>query len=272
MALAYVSASSQYLRFLAGQFNGFVYDYGTVVALVRRSAAAANFYSMVMLASNAATYGMDLEFNTGGNLYFSLTGGTNASITNLNAFTSTTTWYLIGVTKATGTVQPRFHVFNYSTGAWTHLNGDTALANGTLTSTYTYVGSYAAIGDYFDGDIAATGIFSRWVPGDTEFEAMGLHYNRLGWYNASGTALLLGGKSWFSLFFEAAAPATQSPFDHVIGDPYNAISASPPTVSTTMVPNFGWGGQVTLASASGGFKPNQSRYLYRPALQRAANW
>ena len=52
------------------------------------------------------------------------------------------TWMIVGMTKATGTVAPRFHLYNGT--SWTHCAGLTALANGATMDKWKVCPSRAA--------------------------------------------------------------------------------------------------------------------------------
>jgi hypothetical protein len=67
-------------------------------------------------------------------------------------------WVLAVITKASGTVFPRLHTYNYATTTWTHTNTNNAMANGTLTADSVYLGGGS--GNFLDGYIAAAGIWT----------------------------------------------------------------------------------------------------------------
>jgi hypothetical protein len=80
---------------------------------------------------------------------------------NNNAFTVTAAddWVWIVVTKATGSVAPRYHKYVMSTQTWTRGNGSGNVANATSPSGGSLqIGNVA--GDFFKGDIAAVAVWT----------------------------------------------------------------------------------------------------------------
>jgi hypothetical protein len=80
---------------------------------------------------------------------------------NNNAFTITAAddWVWVVITKATGSVAPRYHKYVMSTQTWTRGNGTGNVANATSPSGGSVqIGTVAA--DFFKGDIAAVAIWT----------------------------------------------------------------------------------------------------------------
>jgi len=65
-------------------------------------------------------------------------------------------WYLIGVTKAAGTVTPRFHLYRYSTTTWTHTNGGGTIVNFPALTQLTLP---HLLTETFDGNLLIAGIW-----------------------------------------------------------------------------------------------------------------
>jgi hypothetical protein len=82
------------------------------------------------------------------------------------------TTYLVGMSKTSGTVAPRFHVYSEA-GGWVHADGSVACVDAGLT-TSVGIGSYAnaAAQDAYDGDIGAIATWPSWAMSDQEFERL----------------------------------------------------------------------------------------------------
>jgi hypothetical protein len=88
-------------------------------------------------------------------------------------------WYLIGISKAAGTVTPRYHVYRYSTSEWEHGNFGGTIANFGAPTTIvwaqdsgqSWVGNML-IGAVWDSDLA-----------DATFETLEL--DKASWYTAA---------------------------------------------------------------------------------------
>lgn len=271
MARLFASASSQRIDIGGGQMASQAMTYGTTAVITRRSSIPGGAFSGLWAfgvgqLANASSF----EIDTSNNLYISYDGTTNARYTT-TAYTSTTNWYLFAFSKGTGSVLPRAHVYDYTAGTWAHGNGDVAIGDGSSTAGSTFtVGSFGTLGDFYDGDIAAVGFWRTWNPTDTEFESLGLPFSRMAWLYAGARA----DKTWVTFYDQDAT--TTNVIDYYGGGVQSAASATPPSISTTSVPNFGWGGGIILPNPSSAvvvtYSPNDSRYIYRPALQLAATW
>jgi hypothetical protein len=245
-------------------------SYGTVAAIVKRATTGGAFFGMLSYAATAATATQaSFELDTSSNLYISYDGSTNARYVT-TAYTSTTDWYLFAYSKATGSVFPRAHIYNYTTNTWEHGNGDLAISDGSATTGAIFtIGAFGSLGDFFSGDIAAVGFWRTWTPTDTEFEELGLPFSRMAWLNATARA----DRSWVAFLDQNA---TTTPVrDLYGGGQQSGASLTVPPISTNSVPSFGWGGPVIMPNPTGvavAYSPNDSRYIYKPALQQAAVW
>jgi hypothetical protein len=134
-------------------------------------------------ASLAAATLIGAGSNTSIGWRFNLTGATgalrifsNGSAIGAATGTSVSKWYFGGVSKATGTVAPRFHLYDYVTNTWVHENGGT-VANSSSPGTRVCLGS---AGDTtttpFNGDIAAAGAWNV-VLSDAQFESLAYDLN-----------------------------------------------------------------------------------------------
>lgn len=82
-------------------------------------------------------------------------------------------WYLLVVTKASGTVKPVFHVLKVGS-AWTHIEGTAALpdAESTVAGTVAFGQVEVGSGEAFKGDVAAAAEWTRALSA-SEAEALG---------------------------------------------------------------------------------------------------
>ncbi|HST68346.1 MAG TPA: heparin lyase I family protein [Solirubrobacterales bacterium] len=85
-------------------------------------------------------------------------------------------WQLVAVTKGAGTVTPRFHVYRFSTNTWTHKNATSSLGNGASTSGGTIqLGTWQG-GWRYDGEFAATALYS-YALSDGDIESLAVSYS-----------------------------------------------------------------------------------------------
>src|SRR5262245_25620629 len=102
---------------------------------------------------------------------------------------STGVWYLCVVRKATGTIAPRFSVYNLNTPGWSHAAGGSSLVNWTAPGAGGNVqfSFQDNAGDIFDGRVAARGLWSNTLPwtadasGDTAIQNAGLEKAAYNW-------------------------------------------------------------------------------------------
>jgi hypothetical protein len=102
-------------------------------------------------------------------------------------------WLVIIVRKNTGTVLPRFSVYRYDTGAWSHSNGPATHGNHTSLTTGHEVGLQTGSGsELFDGDVTLMAAWKNhlpWAPnadGDVALEQSGIQWDLLAWLNSYG--------------------------------------------------------------------------------------
>jgi hypothetical protein len=106
-----------------------------------------------------------LSFGTGVDWAFYIDSGnamslwTGAGSSSSTTVTAANDWVLLAVTKATGSVAPRFHKYILSTLAATLANGG-ALANSATPDGGGSVGQDRGGGSNFTGDIAVCGLFN----------------------------------------------------------------------------------------------------------------
>lgn len=180
-----------------GAASGMVY--GTVATLVKFSTLS-GFRDWTMLHDSGGLYAWSPNGLTNFSTLQMDTHGANSD-SGINP--GTTSWKLIVVRKATGSNAPRFSVYDYSSGTWTHASGGTALANSGFAPGVggqirtTYQGS----GDFFGGRLAARALWSNSLPwtadaaGDAAIEAAHLHTSARHWQQASPTVFQLFNQS-----------------------------------------------------------------------------
>lgn len=269
MSRTFTAGSSTHIDTTAGGMNT-AWTFGSVAVILRRGTLSTGVSYQTILSSEltGAVIGFDFAFNTGDNLVL-LAGGVTSS-TNINTWTSTTDWMFILVSKATGSVAPVFHVFNYTTGAWSHITGDVAQADMAATATINFhLGAYLTIADYFTGDIEMAGVYKGWVPSNNEVEQAGLHLSKLAWIDVTSRAT----NFWVARLDQANSG--DPVYDLTgFGGNQSAVSATVPPVGGAPA-LFGYGApyiaSTQQAAAVAAARPSP-RNLYKPALYRAAVW
>src|SRR5262245_21541853 len=112
---------------------------------------------------------------------------------------STGIWYCAVVRKASGTQFPRYSVYNYNTGLWTHAQGGSQQVNHSApgASGDIQFSFQDNASDIFDGRIAARGLWSNTLPwtadssGDTAIAASGIEDAASNWLSNNPTAFWL---------------------------------------------------------------------------------
>jgi hypothetical protein len=237
----FTKASSEYVSLALGAVP--VFGPATVVALLRKASDSGG-NQVVFQAGDGADPDIWLFYiNGAGNNGMRLfTGVTDIGDNGANyEIASSEGWALIGFTKATGSVTARVHKYVYSTNAVTHAATTTAANSGTPLSN-NGIGSFnTGSGDYFDGDIAAVGVWNVAMT-DGQFEA--LPFSLKAWY-APATP-----KGLWLLDQDAVA---QKIVD-LTGGGANENGRSGTTVGTGSVPVFTYGAPVIVRTrqTSGG--------------------
>lgn len=217
--------------------------FGTFAALVRRTALA-EWQTALGLHSSAGV-GLNLFGVAGGNQ--SVLYHANGTESTGPLISDTTNWRLIVVRKASGTATPRFSVYNYGTGTWTHANGSAALPNWTAPGTGGSVRFIFGLFDPFQGRIAARAAWNtvRWTAdaaGDAALAAAGLEDALQSWIDADPDAC------WH--FNQPVATAVAD----LTGGGADQTSITGTTAITGDDPpgfSFALGGSTTLARAGG---------------------
>jgi hypothetical protein len=151
------NGSSDVVNFSGAALVGKTFGAGTFAALIKRSStgAASNAPWGICDASNNNP--MYWRFTASNILQFGGTGGFPTENTGFG-WSSTTLWYLVVVTKPTGTAIPRFHVHDGT--SWQHLVGNTTIPNyaAVASGAKLSVGQNVNVGNFFPGDIVCVGI------------------------------------------------------------------------------------------------------------------
>ncbi len=96
------------------------------------------------------------------NLPLFYNGTANAVAPAGNTLLSTDGWLLAAVSKATGTVAPRFHRFVYKTGVLTSANSATTIANGATAGLGRWwISGAVTVTEWLDADVAAIAYIPR---------------------------------------------------------------------------------------------------------------
>lgn len=178
MSRHFTAASSEKIVLAIGGL-GFAFGPGTMAAIVRLDSYTSDgriIFHMGVDAVNRATF--YVMITTGIlNLNVAAAGSSTESygVTGL----SLNTWYFVAVSKATGTVTPRFHIYNFATNTWIHENGTQTCINSGVPVTSNFIGQTPTPGKFYDGDIAVEAVWDI-VLTDAQIES--LPFNLQAWY------------------------------------------------------------------------------------------
>jgi hypothetical protein len=192
----------------------------------------------------AGTELISLDVNSTNKWYFYVEGGSHKCKLQCNAGQSlgatvltTGKWYCLVGSKATGTVAPRFHIYDYSAGTWTHENGASSIANSGTPVTSAILGwdSGGSAGWALNGDIAAAGV---WNVAFTDQQVEPLPLTLQGWFAPAQPR---------ALWVLDQDAVTQKVVD-MSGGGAGESARSGTSVSTVSVPVFSYGHQPLVAS------------------------
>lgn len=162
----FAAASSEKITLGLGAL-GFAFGPGTVAAIIKTEAS---FSASRLIFSAGAAAAASYSIALGATGIFALTcSGSSAADT---AALGASKWYLVASTKATGTVAPRLHAYDYATKIWTHNNSATSIANSTVPITRSALGVNAVgTGGFWNSDIYAAAVWNI-VLTDLQVEAL----------------------------------------------------------------------------------------------------
>lgn len=155
----FTTASSENITLGLGNL-GFTFGPGTVAAVIRLASSGVTAKEILAVGDPAATTATLMTFfvNSGdrpGIFISSVSDVTTAKVLVASR------WYLVAISKATGSVAPVSHTYDYVTGGWVHENCLSVAANMTLINSVK-LGCYFSSGtgkEFFNGDIAAAAVW-----------------------------------------------------------------------------------------------------------------
>ena len=165
---------------------------------------------------------------------------------------------LIGVSKATGVVAPRFHKYVYGTNVWSHVASGSTIGNNTApgASGVVLFGKIYASAQFFGGDILLGALFNR-VLTDAEMESLPFSFATL---QASAPV---------GLWLWDQSLTSQKVLDWT-GNGANETTLTGTTIASVSVPVFGYGHSVLYptreAAAAAGGQPTMRRWGGVPHL------
>jgi hypothetical protein len=158
-------ASSEYLTLSAPTFSG----YGSLLAIVKSNELADDYHSIIS-ANAAGTARLNFTVWLGTNLItYSTNDSADSSVAGMS-LQNVDGWAIVGGTKATGTVAPRFHRCILSGPTWTHNNGTTNDADSGAVTAW-QIGRQVTYGNYWAGSIYLCAWWDAQVLGDADYEA-----------------------------------------------------------------------------------------------------
>ncbi len=172
---------------------------------------------------------------TAGNLLNLLTSVGNVSATSTTNIVAADGWCLVGVSKASGTVNPRFYRYKFTSPTWARENAVGTLANGTGTAASFRLGATSGSTFPINADIAAAVMFNR-VLSDAETELLPGSY--AAWFALAPSAV------WI---LDQDVVSTHKVLDWT-GNGANEASGTGTTVSS-VGPPISYGGDVLLPMA-----------------------
>ena len=164
MARTFASASSEVITLSLGAL-GFAFGPGTMAFIGKAASDAAVKYGLN--AGTANTTNVSLGLNASNVVSCSMGNSARAGSTTVVAADG---WFLLGMSKATGTVLPRFHIYKYGTNTWVHENAGSSIANVT-PAVAAHLSGQKGSTNFWNGDIAVAGFWNV-VLTDAQFEAI----------------------------------------------------------------------------------------------------
>lgn len=212
-------------------------------------------YHCLLSVHNSTSVGfvtLEIASSVGGNKPLLDISAVGSSVPTTMTVLAADGWVIIGVTKGSGSVLPRFHKYVVSTNTWTHENGANALANAaTHSGGTTRLGEYQDIDD-FAGKAALDLITAGAALSDAQAEALSTNKNVTDWtgHAITPTRVWRPGDTTPTDLMGAADTAT------IFGTTVDTLDDPP-----------GW----TLV-AGGGTDSARREYVVSGAIGRASNW
>lgn len=143
--------------------NNFAFGPGSVALILQMNSTGTQVYISV---GNASTARFMFGYAAG-----ALRLWANANTANDAARTFNGKWMLLGVSKASGTAAPRFHLYDFAAGTWTHANSGTSIANSSAGATNVRFAMDTTASAHADIDLAVAACWNV-VLTDTQFESL----------------------------------------------------------------------------------------------------
>jgi len=148
--------------------------FGTVAAIIR-PVSSSNAFNIFGIGNSSNR--MNFRTQSGGALRIQL----NASTSDSTTLVTVGAWWLVACTKTSGTTTPRFHFYRFDTGAFTHENGGSSLANSSSMASAANIGTNEDASIFWNGDIAVLG---NWTAVLTDAQVELLPFNLPSWFAA----------------------------------------------------------------------------------------
>ncbi len=229
------NGSSQHITAAGGDFASNNWTYGTFAAIVR-------FDTVIgwkeMYSGGVGSGDLFFGVNSSGVLTGTFSG--SESFSDFSPVANT--WYCIIISKGTGTVAPKYNVYNPATDSWNSSTGSAALPDHSATISTHYIGSYQGSFEHFDGHIRMMALYGGYVPAsDAEAQSLGLHVDEWSWRDL---AIRATRKSIWS--FDQGA--TTTPVRDLSGLGANENGGSAPAIGTVSVPFFSYGAPIIVTT------------------------
>lgn len=217
MARHLAGGTTEYIRL--AKANSLFLPPFTVAAITLRGANAAD-HTLYTAGQTATLW----NFGPASSNVLRFWNGTSTADSALT-FTVADGWSLIGCSKDTGTVAPRFHKYTYAGNSWTHQNSGTSVANYSVSSSEGP--SLGYIANSYNGELALVGLWNV-ILTDAQVEC--LPFSLASWFQVNPMGLWLLDQ----------ASTSQKVLDlSGNGSHENGISGT--SVSTSSVPVFSYG-------------------------------
>lgn len=220
--------------------TGFAFGPGTVLGLVTVEAGG----TMAVFsagATNAVSYMLQVDSTTLGVIL-----RLNGVATNGSDIIVSNQWYLVGATKATGTVTPRLHIYDCTAGTWTHENASGTAANSSTPITRSQIGTTPQGGADFDGSMQLVAVWNS-VLNDAAFDAL-----------TSLQAIISAAPAGLWILDQASTATAVTDYT---GNGANQSALIGTTVSSVTIPNFDMTypsvGAAPFPYVAGGYYPTQ---------------
>jgi len=166
--------------------------FGTTAAIFKPAATTGDVWVAAIHTSGNSVRAVNLGYNTDVGANRVRYEGANSP----NSSIAAGTWFLVVARKATGTVTPRFSIYNFTGDTWTHDDGSTTVANWTSGGAGGFIRTDVETAfEFFEGRLAVRAMWTNdihWsadATGDSQIEAAGLEVDLQSWFDESPTAL-----------------------------------------------------------------------------------